>query len=142
MDEVIAFQTDSGGVLLLDPASGGLLGDDFGALLGIVLDPDGRTAQDVGDDEPWEVTWEKAAHPLRLLQQAGRCQVILAREGVFHVRITDARGRIGGEVTDSWFCGKLLVDSGRLMIADMWPAPENSHVLLARPRVRAVGARP
>jgi len=143
MDEVIGFQTDSGGLLLLDPASGGLLGDNFGSFLGIVLDPEGRTAQGVGDDEPWAVTWERAAHPLRLLRQEGRFQVILTGEGVFHVRITDAKDRIGANVRGSWFCGRLLVNTGRLMIADMWPNPENSHDLaFPPPRVLAVGSPP
>ncbi len=133
MDEVIGFRTDSGGLLLLDPASSGFLGDEVGDLLGIVLDPEGRTAQDVGDDEPWTVTWERAAHPLELLQKEGRIQIILTGEGVFHIRVTDARGRFGSNVRASWFCGRLLVNTGRLTIADMWPNPASSHTLALSP---------
>jgi len=133
MNEVIAVQNDSGGLLLLDPGSAGSLGDDFADLLAIVLDPEGRTAQGTEDDEPWAATWQRAARPLDQMQGEGRFQLILTGEGVFHVQITDSSDRIGAKVRGTWLCGRLVAGTGGLIITDMWPNPENRHELALPP---------
>jgi len=132
MDEVIEFETDSGGLVLLDPFVSDLLGPGFGYRLGIVMDPEGRTDQAVGD-EPWARVWLTAAEPLQELQEEGRFQVILTGDGVFHIRVTDEKHQLRLNAESSLLCGRLRIESGRLVLVETWPDPENLQEVTVPP---------
>ena len=126
MDEIIEFESGTGGLVLLDPDMFDLLGSEFGYRLGIVMDPEGRTHDGPGG-EPWQTQWIRAAEPLQLLQEEGQFQLILTGEGVFHVRVTDERHPIRATAEGSWLCGTLRLEHERLVIAETWPNPDENH---------------
>jgi hypothetical protein len=128
MDEVIEFETGTGGLVVLDPDMFDLLGWEFGYRLGMVMDPEGRTHEALGN-EPWITQWLRAAEPLQALQEEGQFQLVLIGEGVFHVRVTDEKQQLRAQAEASWFCGTLRVEHERLVVAESWPDPDNSHEL-------------
>jgi hypothetical protein len=125
MDEVIEFDTSTGGLVVLDPDMFDLLGWEFGSRLGIVMDPEGNDHE--GVHEPWPVQWIRAAEPLQELQEQGQFQLILTGEGTFHVRVTDEKHQLRSKAEASWLCGTLRVEHERLVVAETWPDPEESH---------------
>jgi hypothetical protein len=128
MDEIVEFETASGGLVLLDPDMFDLLGSDFEYRLGIVMDPQG-TAHEGFSSEPWPTQWIRAAEPLQALHDEGQFQLILTGEGVFHVRVTDEAHHFRSKSEGSWLCGTLRAEHERLVIAETWPNPEESHDL-------------
>jgi len=128
MDEIIEFETGSGGLVLLDPDMFDLLGSDFEYRLGIVMDPEGRTHDALGS-EPWLTQWIRAAEPLQVLHEEGQFQIILTGEGVFYVRVTDERQPLRAKAEGSWLCGTLRLEHERLVVAETWPNPDENHEL-------------
>jgi hypothetical protein len=128
MDEVIEFETGTGGMIVLDPDMPDLLGWEFGYRLDMVMDPEGRSHEALGN-EPWITQWLRAAEPLQALQDDGQFQLFLTGEGVIHVRVTDEGHDLRAQAEASWFCGTLRVQNERLVIAESWPDPEDRHEL-------------
>jgi hypothetical protein len=127
MDEIIEFETGSGGLVVLDPDMFDLLGSEFEYRLGVVMDPEGIKQEGLGGD--WRTQWLSAAEPLQLLQEEGQFQLILTGEGVFHVRVTDEKHQLRSQAQGSWLCGTVRAEHDRLVLAESWPSPEESHVL-------------
>lgn len=126
MDEIIEFETETGGLILLDPTMFDLLEPSFGPSLAIVMDPTGRDDPRVGD-EPWSKKWLRAAEPLQLLQEDGQFQLVLTGEGIFHVRLTDEKHGLRSQAENVCLCGTLRVASDRLVLAESWPDPEDAQ---------------
>ena len=62
MDEVVEFESSTGGLVVCDPNMFDLQGWEFGSRLGIVMDPEGVSHE--GAHEPWPQQWLRAAEPL------------------------------------------------------------------------------
>jgi hypothetical protein len=124
MDEVVEFESNTGGLVVLDPSMFDLQGWEFGSRLGIVMDPEGVAHE--GAHEPWPQQWLRAAEPLQELQEQGQFQLILTGPGTFHVRVTDEKHPLRAEAEASWLCGTLRVDHDQLVLAETWPDPEES----------------
>src|SRR5262245_40716687 len=127
MDEVVEFETSTGGLVVLDPNMFDLLGWEFGSRLGIVMDPEGLNHEDA--HEPWPQQWLRAAEPLQELQEQGQFQLVLTGAGVFHVRVTDEKHELRSTAEASWLCGTLRVEHEQLVLAETWPDPEESQEL-------------
>jgi hypothetical protein len=127
MDEVVEFETGTGGLVMLDPNMFDLQGWEFGSRLGIVMDPEGVAHEEA--HEPWPQQWLRAAEPLAELQEQGQFQLVLTGQGTFHVRVTDEKHPLRSEAEASWLCGKLCVEHEQLVLAESWPDPEESHEL-------------
>jgi hypothetical protein len=128
MDEVIEFETGTGGLVVLDPGMSDLQGWEFGYRLDMVMDPEGRTHEALGN-EPWVTQWIRAAEPLQALQEDGQFMLVLTGEGVFHVRVTDEKTALRQQAEASWYCGRLRVDNDRLVLAESWPEADDRHDL-------------
>src|SRR5262245_7378439 len=120
MDEIIEFETASGGLVLLDPDMFDLLGPDFEYRLGVVMDPEGLNHEGSGTD-PWPTQWIRAAEPLQALHDEGQFQAILTGQGVFHVRVTDEKHALRSKAEGSWPCGVLRAEHEGLVLAESWP---------------------
>ncbi|HZI17833.1 MAG TPA: hypothetical protein VEY09_04485 [Pyrinomonadaceae bacterium] len=111
--------TDTGGILLLDPAGAAGLGEEFVRSLDVALDPEGGTEQAVEFDGNWPVVWAEAVSSLRRLGAGGEFALVLSGEGTFHVRVqseelTEAeRARLAESFEE-----RLRVRSGRLALTD------------------------
>jgi hypothetical protein len=120
MDEVsFTLFTDTGGILLLDPAHAEALGDDFVEQLDSALNPAdaaGRAAERDGDGAR---IWSEAVEGLRRLSAGGEFTLILSGEGTFHVRLQarelgeEERGRVVESYEE-----RLRVRSGQLALTD------------------------
>ena len=126
MDESFEFETATGGLVVLDPEMFDLLDWEFGYRLGIVMDPQGLSHEALGE-EPWPKQWIRAAEPLQELQEQGQFQLILTGEAVFHMRVTDEKHQLRAKARSSVLCGRLRVESERLVVAESWPDPEDSQ---------------
>jgi hypothetical protein len=133
MDEILEVETESGGLVLLDPFLSELLGPQFGSQLAIVMGP--REPEDEARDEedPFALAWLTAAEPLADLHEQGQFQMVLTGEGVFHTRVTDERHQLRSKAETSMLCGPLRIESGQLVLADGWPNPENRQDLVVPP---------
>jgi hypothetical protein len=120
MDDIsFTLFSDTGGILLLDPAHADALGDDFVEQLDAVLnadDDDGQAAERDGDGTRVR---SQAVEGLRRLSAGGEFTLILSGEGTFHVRLQ--AGELGeeerGRVVESYE-ERLRVSSGRLALTD------------------------
>ena len=111
--------TDTGGILLIDPAHADALGDDFIGDLDAVLNPGDATGQaDEGDGE-WALIWSEAVEGLRRLSAGGEFALILSGEGTFHVRLQarDLGEEERARVVET-FEERLRVRSGQLALTD------------------------
>jgi hypothetical protein len=125
MDETIEFETQTGGLVLLDPTMFDLLEPSFGHRLYTVMDQLGRN--EGMEDEARSQQWLRAAEPLQLLEEDGQFQLVLTGEGVFHVRLTDEKHGLRAGAQSASYCGRLRVASDRLVLAESWPDPEEVH---------------
>lgn len=119
MDEVsFTLFTDTGGILLLDPAHAEAFGDDFVEQLDAALNPEaaGQAAEHDGD---WARIWSEAVEALRRLSSGGEFTLILSGEGTFHVRLQarDIGEEERGRVVESYE-ERLRVSGGRLALTD------------------------
>jgi hypothetical protein len=126
MDEIVEFETNTGGLVLLDPNMFDLLDPSFGQRLEVLMDPKGE-GELAPSDEPWSARWLRAAEPLQLLQEEGQFQVLLTGAGVFHVRVTDEKHGLRSKAESACFCGTLRVASERLILAESWPDPDETQ---------------
>jgi hypothetical protein len=126
MDEIIEFETDTGGLVLLDPNMFDLQEPNFGQHLAAVMAPRDRDDLPSGS-EAWSDQWLRAAEPLQLLQEEGQFQLVLTGEGVFHARLTDEKHGLRSQAENVLLCGTLRVASGRVVLAESWPDPEEAH---------------
>ena len=120
MDDVsFTLFTDTGGILLLDPAHAEALGDDFVEQLNAALNPDAAAGQAAEGDGDWGRIWSEAVEGLRRLSAGGEFTLILSGEGTFHVRLQtrelgeEERGRVVESYEE-----RLRVRSGRLALTD------------------------
>lgn len=111
--------SDTGGILLLDPADAEALGDDFVRQLNVALDPDGAAEQAAGHDGNWARVWSEAVEGLRRLSAGGEFTFIISGEGTFHVRLQtrDLGEEEWGRVVES-FEERLRIRSGQLALTD------------------------
>jgi hypothetical protein len=126
MDEIVEFETETGGLILLDPTMFDLLEPSFGQDLSVVMDvkeDDDRPPA----NEPWSKQWLRSAEPLQLLQEEGQFQLVLTGEGLFHVRITDEKHGLRSQAESVSLCGTLRVASNRLVLAESWPDPQEAQ---------------
>lgn len=120
MDDVsFTLFTDTGGILLLDPAHAEALGDDFVEQLDAALNPGGAAVQAAEHDGDWARIWLEAVEGLRRLSACGEFTLILSGEGTFHVRLQtrDLGEEERARVIES-FEESLRVRSGRLAFTD------------------------
>ena len=91
--------SDTGGIVILDPAHADALGDEFVEQLDAALNP-GAAEEAAGRDGDWEREWSEAVARLRRLGAGGEFTLILSGEGTFHVRLQaedlsdEERGRV------------------------------------------------
>ena len=119
MDELsFTLFTDTGGILLLDPAHADALGDDFVELLDSALNP-GDAGQAAEGDGDWARIWSEAVEGLRRLSAGGEFTLVLSGEGTFHVRLQtrDLGGEERGRVVESYE-ERLRVRGGQLVLTD------------------------
>jgi hypothetical protein len=111
--------TDTGGIILLDPAHADALGDDFVEQLDAALDPGDAAEQTAERDGDWARTWSESVEGLRRLSADGEFTLVLSGEGTFHVRLQaeDLDEEERGRVVES-FEERLRVRSGRLAFTD------------------------
>ena len=111
--------TDTGGIILLDPAHADALGDDFVEQLDAALNPGDAAGQAAGHDGDWAREWTEAVEGLRRLSAGGEFTLVLSGEGTFHVRLQteDLGEEERGRVVES-FEERLRVRSGRLALTD------------------------
>lgn len=120
MDDIpFTLFTDTGGILLLDPAHAEALGDDFIEHLDAALNPDDAAGQAAERDGDWARIWSEAVGSLRRLSAGGEFTLILSGEGTFHGRLQtrDLGEEERGRVVESYE-GRLRVRSGRLALTD------------------------
>lgn len=141
MDDVsFTLFTDTGGILLLDPAHAEALGDDFVEQLDAALNPGDAAGQAAELDGDWARIWSEAVEGLRRLSAGGEFTLILSGEGTFHVRLQarelgeEERGR----VVES-FEEHVRVRSGQLALTDGGEffgeeLPDEGAVLLEAPK--------
>ncbi|HYO63715.1 MAG TPA: hypothetical protein VER08_08810 [Pyrinomonadaceae bacterium] len=118
-DVAFTLFTDTGGILLLDPAHAGALDEEFAERLNVVLDPEGLTDQTAARDGDWPRAWAEAVSDLRRMSAGGLFALLLSGEGTFHVRVQsgdldeEERGRVAGTFEES-----VRVSSGELAFTD------------------------
>lgn len=120
MDDIsFTLFTDTGGILLLDPAHAEALGDDFVEQLDAALNPEDAAGQAAERDGDWARIWSEAVGGLRRLSAGGEFTLILSGEGTFHVRLQarelgeEERGRVVESYEE-----RLRVRSGQLALTD------------------------
>ncbi|HYP53023.1 MAG TPA: hypothetical protein VEQ42_05755 [Pyrinomonadaceae bacterium] len=111
--------TDTGGIILLDPAHADALADEFAEQLNAVLDPEGAAEQASAQNVDWPRARAEAASALRRMSAGGEFTLVLSGEGTFHVRVQseDLGAEERGRVVES-FEERLRVTSGRLAFTD------------------------
>jgi hypothetical protein len=111
--------SDTGGVIILDPAHAGALGGEFVELLDVALNLDETAQETAGRDGDWSRTWAEAVGALRRMSAGGEFALILSGEGTFHVRVQaeDLADEERGRVVES-FVEHVRVTSGGLAFTD------------------------
>lgn len=111
--------SDTGGLLILDPASAADLGEDFPEHFETVLDPEGASEEASERDGDWPAVWAEAVAGLRRLSAGGEFALLLTGEGTFHVRLQTARLDEGerAAVVES-FAERVRVRTGQLAFTD------------------------
>lgn len=126
--------TDTGGILLLDPANAPALAPACMLALNTALDPEGRTDASSGRSAAeWSDEWSAAVTQLRERSAGGLFVLLLSGEGTFHIGIRNPPARYPAEPT-GMPVELVTVTSGELALTDGMPLFEGD-TSLSRDRV-------